>query len=145
MVSALLKVHPESVEAVDRDGALPIHSAALNEGPAALNLLLVLLKEWTSIDCRGCKSKDRGGLLPLHHACRNESELGDNLVEVLLHQYPAGAAIPDRNGMLPMHHVCGNECQGRFSADVATDTFDHLVAEFRGSFCLFVNLSLFLH
>jgi len=85
------------------------------------------------MECRGCKHKDRGGMLPLHHASRNESELGDNLVDVLLHQYPAGAAIPDREGLLPMHHVCANECQGRFSADVATDTFDILVAEFRGA------------
>ena len=72
--------HPDGAEDEDREFALPLHHACLNEGPAALQIAYQLIRACTQWE-GGIKKKDRMGRLPLHYSCQNESELGDNITE----------------------------------------------------------------
>ena len=100
LVKQLLSVDPQGVAAMtkDRQGNLPIHSAAEKKNPSA-DVVTMLI----DANPKGLEQKDRDGNLPIHSCLENRFDFPTSLFEKMLTLYPASTKVFDKDGNLPLH------------------------------------------
>jgi hypothetical protein len=98
MVEAL----PQSLQAIDREGNLPLHYAAIYSCEAVVELMANLSPD----ACQHANTKAR---LPLHLLCArvwDQESLSLSLIRNIIRHYPEAVRLPERQGRLPLHLAC---------------------------------------
>jgi ankyrin repeat protein len=88
--------NPGAIKTPDKDGALPLHWAALGSDTNVVNFLLQKYPAAAGI-------ADKAGYLPLHWAV-NQDQPCENIYKLLINAYPQGVSVASpKNGTLPLH------------------------------------------
>jgi hypothetical protein len=98
MVEAL----PKSLQAIDREGNLPLHYAAMYSCEAVVELMANLSPD----TCQHANAKAR---LPLHLLCArvwDQESLSRSMIRNIIRHNPDAVRQPERQGRLPLHLAC---------------------------------------
>jgi len=95
LIQYLLEIYPESINARDLKGRLPIHYAAMNGRTGTIELLLK-----HDPDAASKKTEDGKQSLPLHMACQHCKQ--PVAIQVLYDAFPEATLIFDADRKIPM-------------------------------------------
>mmetsp|Transcript_12418 Transcript_12418/g.22994 ORF Transcript_12418/g.22994 Transcript_12418/m.22994 type:complete len:724 (+) Transcript_12418:52-2223(+) len=96
LTKAVYFSNPGAIKTPDKDGALPLHWAALGTDTNIVNFLLQKYPAAAGI-------ADNSGYIPLHWAVNHDSPCA-NVYKLLINAYPQGVSMASsKNGTLPLH------------------------------------------
>jgi ankyrin repeat protein len=99
LVPWLVEQHPELLHGADRNGRLPLHTAAVSNQP--LEVVQFIAAQLPM----AVAHKDRHGSLPLHLAAQTARSVA--VVEFLVGLRPESVGDRDHSGSLPLHEAAG--------------------------------------
>ena len=98
LIQYLLEIYPESINARDLKGRLPIHYAAMNGRTGTIELLLK-----HDPDAASKKTEDEKQSLPLHMVCQYCKR--PKPIQVLYDAFPEATLVFDADGKIPMQLI----------------------------------------